>query len=85
MFAIVFRRGSSQVLLLRYNPLHDQTEQERVQATARRVGLEVPKEYQPGEKSDADKEQMREFQEFLKAKKGGPLPPPELQSGLGGL
>lgn len=74
------------MLLLRYNPLHDQTEQERVKATARRVGLEVPKEYQPpGEKGDMDKEEVREFQEFLKGRKGGPLPPPELQSGLGGL
>lgn len=30
-------------LLKRYNPLSDQTPEERVKATARRVGLDVPK------------------------------------------
>ena len=34
-----------QELLKRYNPLSDQTPQERVAATANRVGLQIPKEY----------------------------------------
>ncbi|EOR00704.1 hypothetical protein E3P92_04007 [Wallemia ichthyophaga] len=39
-----FLRASRQhkELLKRYNPLSDQTPQERVEATARRVGLAVP-------------------------------------------
>ncbi|EIW72322.1 hypothetical protein M231_03826 [Tremella mesenterica] len=32
-------------LLKRYNPLHDMTEEEKIRATARRVGLNTPKEY----------------------------------------
>ncbi|RSH93627.1 hypothetical protein EHS25_006273 [Saitozyma podzolica] len=32
-------------LLKRYNPLHDMTEEERVHATARRVGLDTPIEF----------------------------------------
>jgi hypothetical protein len=35
---------SEQVLLQRYSPLHDMTTQERIKATARRVGLNTPKE-----------------------------------------
>ena len=31
-----------QVLLERYNPLHDMSTEERVKATARRVGLDMP-------------------------------------------
>lgn len=31
-------------LLERYNPLHDLTSQERIKATARRVGLDMPVE-----------------------------------------
>lgn len=31
-----------QVLLDRYNPLHDLTTEERIKATARRVGLDMP-------------------------------------------
>ena len=31
-----------QELLDRYNPLHDMTQEERVAATARRVGLDTP-------------------------------------------
>ncbi|TIA84946.1 hypothetical protein E3P99_04104 [Wallemia hederae] len=40
-----FLRASRQhkELVKRYNPLSDQTPQERVEATARRVGLAVPK------------------------------------------
>lgn len=34
-----------QDLLIRYNPLHDMTAEERVKATTRRVGLEQPAEY----------------------------------------
>ncbi|KAJ9119983.1 hypothetical protein QFC24_005466 [Naganishia onofrii] len=32
-------------LLVRYNPLHDMTPEERIKATARRVGLDKPIEY----------------------------------------
>ncbi|KAK4683664.1 hypothetical protein P7C73_g6570, partial [Tremellales sp. Uapishka_1] len=32
-------------LLIRYNPLHDMTPEERVNASARRVGLDAPAEY----------------------------------------
>ncbi|GHJ84528.1 hypothetical protein NliqN6_0930 [Naganishia liquefaciens] len=32
-------------LLVRYNPLHDMTAEERVKATTRRVGMEQPLEY----------------------------------------
>ncbi|EJU04483.1 hypothetical protein DACRYDRAFT_105542 [Dacryopinax primogenitus] len=35
---------SYEELLVRYNPLHDMTPEERVKATARRVGLDVPVE-----------------------------------------
>ncbi|KDN39170.1 hypothetical protein K437DRAFT_14304 [Tilletiaria anomala UBC 951] len=38
-------------LLVRYNPTHDLTEQERVRMTARRVGLDVPDEYRGESKS----------------------------------
>jgi ATP synthase assembly factor FMC1, mitochondrial len=31
-----------QALLDRYNPLHDLTAEERIRATARRVGLDMP-------------------------------------------
>lgn len=34
-------------LLERYSPLHDLTEEERIKATANRVGLNTPKEYKP--------------------------------------
>lgn len=34
-----------QELLIRYNPLHDMSPEERVHATARRVGLESPEKY----------------------------------------
>ena len=37
----------SQILLERYSPLHDLSEEERIKATARRVGLNTPKEYKP--------------------------------------
>lgn len=36
-----------QDLLERYNPTHGMTVQERTRATARRVGLDVPKEGKP--------------------------------------
>lgn len=32
-------------LLRRYNPLHDMTDEEKIKATARRVGLNTPVEY----------------------------------------
>ncbi|WRT69374.1 uncharacterized protein IL334_006358 [Kwoniella shivajii] len=32
-------------LLKRYNPIHGMTEEERIKATARRVGLDVPLEF----------------------------------------
>lgn len=81
-----------QALLLRYNPFHDQTEQERVKATARRVGLDVPKEYVPGTAAAqaakasgaASGEDVEELKKFLEGKRG-PLPPPELESRFGGL
>ena len=38
-----------QELLERYNPLHDMTQEERVHATARRVGLDTPLEAKPEE------------------------------------
>ena len=34
--------STMQVLLERYNPLHDMSTEERVKATARRVGLDMP-------------------------------------------
>ncbi|KAI9631696.1 uncharacterized protein MKK02DRAFT_30705 [Dioszegia hungarica] len=34
-------------LLKRYNPLHDMSDDERIRATARRVGLDAPTEYKP--------------------------------------
>ncbi|KAF8528871.1 hypothetical protein BU17DRAFT_37326 [Hysterangium stoloniferum] len=34
-------------LLERYSPLHDLSEEERIKATARRVGLDTPEEYKP--------------------------------------
>ncbi|KAL4241456.1 hypothetical protein ABKN59_000243 [Abortiporus biennis] len=42
--AILFMKSQRmhKILLDRYNPLHDLTAQERVKATARRVGLNVP-------------------------------------------
>lgn len=36
-----------QDLLKRYNPLHDMSDDERIRATARRVGLDAPTEYKP--------------------------------------
>lgn len=36
-------------LLARYNPVYGKSEQERIKATANRVGLEVPKEFESGE------------------------------------
>jgi ATP synthase assembly factor FMC1 len=36
-----------QDLLERYNPTHGMTVQERTKATARRVGLDIPKEGKP--------------------------------------
>lgn len=33
-------------LLARYNPVYGKSEQERIKATANRVGLDVPKEYE---------------------------------------
>ncbi|KAF8592534.1 hypothetical protein K439DRAFT_1400434 [Ramaria rubella] len=35
------------MLLERYSPLHDLSEEERIRATARRVGLDTPTEYKP--------------------------------------
>jgi hypothetical protein len=41
----VRRRGRTQLLVARYNPAGDLTADERIKATARRVGLNVPVEY----------------------------------------
>lgn len=41
---------SLQELLARYNPIHHKTEQERIRLTARRVGLDLPKDYEDGDK-----------------------------------
>jgi hypothetical protein len=38
---------SRQELLKRYNPIADMTEEEKIHATARRVGLDTPLEYKP--------------------------------------
>ncbi|KAK0557912.1 hypothetical protein OC846_000207 [Tilletia horrida] len=73
-------------LLLRYNPTHGMSEQERVKATARRVGLDVPLEYDPntadeagamaaatlasGSEDGASAQQKKPYT--------GPLPPPKL-------
>ncbi|OCH94241.1 hypothetical protein OBBRIDRAFT_161597 [Obba rivulosa] len=42
--AVTFLRSQRmhKVLLDRYNPLHDLTAEERIKATARRVGLDMP-------------------------------------------
>ncbi|PWN47492.1 hypothetical protein IE53DRAFT_390365 [Violaceomyces palustris] len=68
-------------LLERYNPTHGMTEQERVRATARRVGLDVPKEHTPSDQdqppSDEAKAQYDEYEKVIR-KRTGPLPPPEL-------
>ncbi|KZS98069.1 hypothetical protein SISNIDRAFT_547077 [Sistotremastrum niveocremeum HHB9708] len=37
-------------LLERYNPLHDLTTEERIKATARRVGLDMPEDVDPNPK-----------------------------------
>lgn len=37
-------------LLARYNPVYGKSEQERIRATANRVGLEVPDLYEDAEK-----------------------------------
>lgn len=37
-------------LLARYNPVYGKSEQERIRATANRVGLEVPNLYEDAEK-----------------------------------
>ena len=41
----------SKELLDRYNPLHDLSTEQRVKATARRVGLDIPVEHQGGGKN----------------------------------
>ncbi|CAO1621516.1 unnamed protein product [Parajaminaea phylloscopi] len=64
-------------LLARYNPLHDQTERERVRATARRVGLDVPIEYKP-ENADAAQGYEEQASAIRKKYVTGPLPPPNL-------
>lgn len=70
-----------QELLVRYNPLHDQTEAERVKATARRVGLDVPVEYLPnaGKEEEMDTRSSRQRADDYKGKTG-PLPPPDLDA-----
>lgn len=70
-----------QELLVRYNPLHDQTEAERVKATARRVGLDVPVEYLPnaGKEEEVDTRSSRQRADDYKGKTG-PLPPPDLDA-----
>lgn len=71
-----------QELLARYSPLHDLTEQERVKATARRVGLDVPQLYDP--EAEAEKESSakkaidRKAQTLGRTGGTGPLPPPDL-------
>ncbi|EPT02858.1 hypothetical protein FOMPIDRAFT_55139 [Fomitopsis schrenkii] len=42
--AVTFMRSQRmyKILLERYNPLHDMSTEERVKATARRVGLDMP-------------------------------------------
>ncbi|KAI5450000.1 hypothetical protein NCC49_003890 [Naganishia albida] len=42
-------------LLLRYNPLHDMSPEERVNASGRRVGLDKPVQYSETEEGKADK------------------------------
>ncbi|CAD6945326.1 unnamed protein product [Tilletia controversa] len=69
-------------LLVRYNPTHGMSEQERVRATARMVGLDVPVEYDPSN-SDADAGVMAAATlqgDSQGQSKGytGPLPPPKL-------
>ncbi|CAO1635751.1 unnamed protein product [Sympodiomycopsis kandeliae] len=76
-------------LLLRYNPMHDQTEKERVRATARRVGLDVPKEYVPGKQQEQAatasskvsslSKEAQELNDILTGRTG-PLPPPDLDT-----
>lgn len=39
------RTLTKQELVKRYNPTHDMTQEERVAATARRVGLDKPEEF----------------------------------------
>ncbi|KAK0541545.1 hypothetical protein OC835_000013 [Tilletia horrida] len=65
-------------LLLRYNPTHGMTEQERVRATARRVGLDVPQEYDPsGSEANAmAKATWEGVADGSKRNYKGPLPPP---------
>lgn len=38
---------NGQELLKRYNPIADMSEEEKIHATARRVGMDVPLEYKP--------------------------------------
>jgi hypothetical protein len=39
---------NEQELLKRYNPIADMSEEEKIHATARRVGMDTPLEYKPG-------------------------------------
>ncbi|KAF9500151.1 hypothetical protein BDN71DRAFT_1440715 [Pleurotus eryngii] len=47
--AVTFMRAKREHkrLLDRYNPLHDLTEEERIEATAHRVGFNMPKTHTP--------------------------------------
>ncbi|KAL9933133.1 hypothetical protein V8E36_007851 [Tilletia maclaganii] len=74
-------------LLLRYNPTHGMTEQERVRLTARRVGLDVPQEYEPGSAEETNAMAAATLEGGASPgsgagqKKGytGPLPPPRFE------
>ncbi|KAJ7095324.1 hypothetical protein B0H15DRAFT_829017 [Mycena belliarum] len=52
--ALIFMRSQRihKVLLERYNPTGNYTSEERMRATTRRVGLELPKPYEPGSQSE---------------------------------
>ncbi|KAJ7700025.1 hypothetical protein B0H17DRAFT_1048267 [Mycena rosella] len=52
--ALIFMRSQRihKVLLERYNPTGNYTSDERLRATTRRVGLELPKPYDPGSPSE---------------------------------
>lgn len=45
IFALIHHTRVHGQLLARYNPVYGKSEQERIKATANRVGLDVPKEY----------------------------------------
>ncbi|KAE8234848.1 hypothetical protein CF326_g94 [Tilletia indica] len=69
-------------LLIRYNPTHGMSEQERVRATARRVGLDVPVEYDPSDsEQDAGAMAAATLEGDVQGQRQGytgPLPPPKL-------